>query len=119
MKKLNSRDFENIKKTLDGVRIFGNNSISKKMIKLLQKQHANDESILNKEYPNLNNGEISEILGDYREYKELLNAIEVFRDFPENYAGQNVNRFLIEDDVEELKEVIEEMTYYVENLEEI
>lgn len=118
MENLHGKDFKNIKKVLDGGRIFKNNSIDKKIIKLFQKQHANDESILSKEYPNLNADDRSQILADYREYRELINAIEVFRDFPTNYAESNVNRFLTEDDIEDLKGAVEEMAYYVEIMEE-
>lgn len=118
MKNLNDKDFKNIKKVLEGGRIFKNNSIDKKIIKLFQKQHANDESILSKEYPNLNADDRSQILADYREYRELINAIEVLRDFPTNYAESNVNRFLTEDDIEDLKGAVEEMAYYVEIVED-
>lgn len=87
------------------------------MVELLQKSHERELSIIKKEYPNLSDDKIASILGDYREYTELIKAIEIFIDFPINYAETDVSNFLTNDDVEDLKVAIEEMTRFVEELE--
>ncbi|HDU1302666.1 TPA: pathogenicity island protein, partial [Staphylococcus pseudintermedius] len=92
--------------------------LTKKMVKLLQKCHHRELLIIKKEYPNLSDDKIASVLGDYREYTELIKAIDIFIDFPINYAGSDVSKFLTEDDVEDLKLAIEEMTHFVEGLEE-
>ncbi|EEQ79712.1 hypothetical protein STAWA0001_2442 [Staphylococcus warneri L37603] len=39
-------------------------------------------------------------------------------DFPINYEDSNIHNFITKDDVEDLKLVIEEMTSFIEKLEE-
>lgn len=91
-----------------------NNKISK----LLQKRHDREASIIKKQYPQLSNKEIDRILVDYREYQNLISATENLMDFPINYEDSNIHKFLTKDDIEELKLAIEEMTTFVESLEE-
>lgn len=69
-------------------------------------------------YPYLNDNEILEITNDYQEYKNLVQATETFTDFPIIYEDSNISKFLTKDDIEELKIAIEEMTIFVESLEE-
>ena len=68
------------------------------------------------EYPYLSDNEIFEILSDYREYEDLLSAIDTFTDFPNIYEDSNISKFLTLDDIENLKIAIEEMTIFVESL---
>lgn len=48
------------------------------MIKLLQKRHTKNVSVIKSEYPYLSDNEISEILADYREYEDLMSAVELY-----------------------------------------
>ena len=89
-----------------------------KMSKLLQKEYRRDASIIKSEYPRLSDSEISEIIMDYRNYKELVRATENLMDFPINYEESNIHKFITKDDIENLKLAIEEMTSFVEKLEE-
>ena len=75
--------------------------------------------LLKKQYPQLSNKEIDRILVDYREYQNLISATENFMDFPINYEDSNIHKFLTKDDIEELKLAIEEMTIFVESLEDV
>ncbi|WP_418129174.1 pathogenicity island protein [Staphylococcus sp. HKU1] len=117
MNKLTKQDYKNIEKAVSYDRIFKDEEHTEKMTELLQKRHDRDASVISKEYPNLNDGEISAILDDYRNYKELVQATEIFTDFPTNYPDSNVSNFITEDDIEELKTAIEEMEIFVGNLE--
>ena len=74
-----------------------------KMIKLLQKRHVKNVSVIKGEYPYLSDNEIFEILADYREYEDLISAIDTFIDFPIIYEGSNISKFLTLDDIENLK----------------
>ncbi|MCI2859488.1 pathogenicity island protein [Staphylococcus hominis] len=118
MKNLTNQDFKNIKGKLNYEHMANRKKHTSKMIKLLQKRHAKNVSIIKREYPYLSDSEISEILSDYREYKDLLSAIDTFIDFPSIYEGSNISKFLTEDDIENLKMAIEEMLAFVESLEE-
>lgn len=118
MEKLNGKDYENVKNIVSIDRSINNSLLTKKMVKLLQKSHDRELSIIKKEYPNLSDDEIASILGDYREYTELIKAIDIFIDFSIIYAESEVSKFLTKDDVEDLKIAIEEMTRFVEGLEE-
>lgn len=117
MNKLTKQDYKNIETAVSKDRIFEDEKHAKKMTELLQKRRDKDASLINKEYPNLNDDEISEILDNYRNYKELVQAIEIFTDFPTNYSESNVCQFITKDDVEELKTAIEEMENFVGNWE--
>lgn len=117
MNKLTKQDYKNIKNAVSYDRIFKDEKHAKKMTELLQKRRDKDASIISKEYPNLNDNEISEILDDYRNYSELVQAIEIFTDFPINYEDSNVRHFITKDDIAELKIAIEEMENFVSNLE--
>lgn len=118
MEKLNNKDYENVKNIVSIDRSFKNPLFTKKMVELLQERHDREFSIIKKEYPNLSDDEIVNILGDYREYINLIDSIEIFINFPLNYMDSNISKFLTEDDIEELKIAIEEMTGFVEGLEE-
>ena len=118
MEKLNSKDYENIKSIVSIDRNINNSSFTKKMLKLLQKRHDREFSIIKKEYPNLSDDEIVNVLGDYREYINLIDSIYIFMDFPINYIDSNISNFLTEDDIEDLQIAIEEMEDFVEGLEE-
>ena len=118
MEKLNSKDYENIKSIVSIDRNINNSSFTKKMLKLLQKRHDREFSIIKKEYPNLSDDEIVNVLGDYREYINLIDSIYIFMDFPINYMDSNISNFLTEDDIEDLQIAIEEMEDFVEGLEE-
>ncbi|MEJ7461765.1 pathogenicity island protein, partial [Staphylococcus warneri] len=63
--------------------------------------------------------EISEIIMDYRNYKELVRATETLTDFPINYEDSNIIQFITKDDVEDLKLAIEEMTSFIGKLEDV
>ncbi|VDZ11589.1 pathogenicity island protein [Staphylococcus aureus] len=56
---------------------------------------------------------------NYRSYKEFVIATETLVDFPISYEGSNVCQFITKEDIEGLKEAIEEMTSFIENLEEL
>lgn len=118
MEKLNSKDYENVKKIVSIDRNINNSSFTKKMLKLLQERHDREFSIIKKEYPNLSDDEIVNVLGDYREYTDLIDSIYIFMDFPSNYMDSNISNFLTEDDIEDLQIAIEEMMDFVEGLEE-
>lgn len=117
MNKLTKQDYKNIEKAVSYDRIFKDEEHTEKMTELLQKRRDRDASVISKEYPNLNDDEISAILDDYRNYKELVQANEIFADFAINYEDSNVRHFITEDDIEELKTAIEEMENFVGNLE--
>lgn len=118
MKNLTNQDFKNIESEVKRDLIFKDKKHIKKMTKLLQKRRNKDISIIKKMYPYLNNNEILEITNDYQEYKNLVQATETFTDFPIIYEDSNINKFLTEDDIAELKLAIEEMTIFIESLEE-
>lgn len=118
MKNLTNQDFKNIKGKLNYEHMTNGKKHTSKMIKLLQKRHIKNLSVIKSEYPYLSDNEIFEILADYREYEDLLSAIETFTDFPSIYEGSNISKFLTLDDIENLKIAIEEMTIFVESLEE-
>ena len=118
MKKLTNQDFKNIEDKLNYEHMVNGKKHTSKMIKLLQKRHAKNVSVIKSEYPYLSDNEISEILADYREYEDLLSAIDIFIDFPSIYEDSNISKFLTEDDIAGLKLAIEEMTTFVERLEE-
>lgn len=118
MKNLTNQDFKNIEGKLNYEHMVNGKKHTSKMIKLLQKRRAKNVSVIKSEYPYLSDNEISEILADYQEYEDLLSAIETFTDFPVIYEDSNINKFLTEDNIEELKTAIEEMTIFVESLEE-
>ena len=118
MKNLTNQDFKNIKGKLNYEHMVNGKKHTSKMIKLLQKRRAKNVSVIKSEYPYLSDNEISEILADYREYEDLLSATETFIDFPNIYEGSNIGKFLTKDDIAELKIAIEEMTVFVERLEE-
>lgn len=116
MNKLTEQDYKNIEKAVSKDRIFKDEKHTKKMMNLLQKRNDKNASIIKKEYPHLSDNEISEILADYREYEDLLSAIDTFTDFPNIYEDSNISKFLTLDDIENLKIAIEEMTIFVESL---
>lgn len=118
MKNLTNQDFKNIEGKLNYEHMVNGKKHTSKMIKLLQKRHAKNVSVIKNEYPYLSDNEISEILADYREYEDLLSATETFIDFRSIYEDSNISKFLTEDDIAELKLAIEEMTVFVESLEE-
>lgn len=118
MKNLTKNDYKNIESKVSGDLIFKDKKYVKKMMKLLQKRRNKDISIIKKMYPYLNNNEILEITNDYQEYKNLVQATETFTDFPIIYGDSNISKFLTEDDIEDLKMAVEEMTIFVESLEE-
>lgn len=118
MKNLTNQDFKNIEGKLNYEHSVNGKKHTSKMIKLLQKRHAKNVSVIKSEYPYLSDNEISEILADYREYEDLLSATETFIDFRSIYEDSNISKFLTKDDIEELKLAIEEMTIFVESLEE-
>ena len=118
MKNLTNQDFKNIENEVKRDLIFKDKKHIKKMMKLLQKRRNKDISIIKKMYPYLNNNEILEITNDYQEYKNLVQATETFTDFPIIYGDSNISKFLTKDDIEDLKMAVEEMTIFVESLEE-
>lgn len=118
MKNLTNQDFKNIEGKLNYEHMVNGKKHTSKMIKLLQKRHAKNVSVIKSEYPYLSDNEISEILADYREYEDLMSAVETFTDFPLIYEDSNISKFLTKDDIAELKITIEEMTIFVESLEE-
>ncbi|KAB2279896.1 pathogenicity island protein [Staphylococcus epidermidis] len=117
MKNLTNQDFKNIEGKLNYEHMVNGKKHTNKMIKLLQKRRAKKLSVIKSEYPYLSDNEISEILADYREYENLISAIDTFIDFPIIYEDSNIGKFLTKDDVEDLKLAIEEMTSFVEKLE--
>ncbi|MFL1623943.1 pathogenicity island protein [Staphylococcus capitis] len=119
MNKLNNKDYKNIEGKLNYEHMVNGKKHTSKMIKLLQKRHAKNVSVIKSEYPYLSDNEISEILADYREYEDLLSVTETFIDFPNIYEDSNIGKFLTEDDIAELKLAIEEMLVFVERLEDV
>ena len=119
MKNLTNQDFKNIEDKLNYEDMVNGKKHTSKMIKLLQKRRAKKLSVIKSEYPYLSDNEISEILADYREYENLISAIDTFIDFPIIYEDSNISKFLTKDDIEELKLAIEEMTIFVESLEDV
>ena len=81
MKNLTNQDFKNIEDKLNYEHMVNGKKHTSKMIKLLQKRHAKNVSVIKSEYPYLSDNEISEILADYREYEDLLSATEVYKSF--------------------------------------
>lgn len=118
MNKLTREDYKNIENKLNYDHMVNGKKRTKKMSKLLQKEYRRDASIIKSEYPRLSDSEISEIIMNYRNYKELVRATETLMDFPINYEDSNVRQFITKDDIEELKIAIEEMTIFVESLED-
>lgn len=118
MNNLTNQDFKDIENKVKHDLIFKDKKHIKKMTKILQKRRNKDISIIKKMYPYLSNNEILEITNDYQEYKNLVQATETFTDFPIIYQDSNISKFLTKDDIEELKIAIEEMTIFVESLEE-
>ena len=118
MNKLTREDYKNMEKKMRNDKIFEDKKHTNKISKLLQKRHDREVSIIKKEYPQLRNEELDRILVDYREYQNLISAIETFTDFPINYEDSNIYKFITKDDVEELKWAIEEMTSFIGKLEE-
>ena len=116
MKNLTNQDFKNIKGKLNYEHMVNGKKHTSKMIELLQKRHIKNVSVIKSEYPYLSDNEIFEILSDYREYEDLLSAIDTFTDFPNIYEDSNISKFLTLDDIENLKIAIEEMTIFVESL---
>ncbi|MCG1132118.1 pathogenicity island protein [Staphylococcus epidermidis] len=119
MNKLNNKDYKNIESKLNYDHIINSKKHTKKMSKLLQREYRRDASIIKGEYPRLSDSEISEIIMDYRNYKELVKVTEALMDFPVNYEDSNVIQFITKDDVEDIKLAIEEMTSFVEKLEDV
>ncbi|MBJ7885430.1 pathogenicity island protein [Bacillaceae bacterium HSR45] len=118
MNKLTKQEYKNIENKLNYDHMVNGKKRTKKMSKLLQKEYRRDASIIKSEYPRLSDSEISEVIMDYRNYKELVRATENLMDFPINYEDSNIHKFITKDDVEDLKLAIEEMTSFVEKLEE-
>lgn len=114
MNKLTKQEYKNIENKLN----YDHMVNGKKMSKLLQKEYRRDASIIKSEYPRLSDSEISEVIMDYRNYKELVRATETLMDFPINYEDSNIHKLITKDDVEELKWAIEEMTSFIEKLED-
>ena len=117
MEKINNKDYENVKNIVNIDRSINNSLSTKKIVELLQQRHDREFSIIKKEYPNVNDDEIVNVLGDYREYINLIDSIEIFSNFPLNYMDSNISKFLTEDDIEELKTAIEEMENFINKLE--
>ncbi|MCG2074778.1 pathogenicity island protein [Staphylococcus epidermidis] len=118
MKNLTNQDFKNIEGKLNYDHIVNGKKNTKKMSKLLQREYRRDASIIKGEYPRLSDSEISEIILEYRNYKELVKATETLMEFPINYEDSNVIQFITKEDIEDLKLAIEEITIFVESLEE-
>ena len=118
MNKLNNKDYKNIEGKLNYEHMVNGKKHTSKMIKLLQKRRAKNVSVIKSEYPHLSDNEILEILADYREYEDLLSAIDTFIDFPSIYEDSNISKFLTEENIEDLKMAVEEMTVFVERLED-
>lgn len=118
MKNLTNQDFKDIKGKLNYEHMVNGIKHTSKMIKLLQKRHTKNVSVIKSEYPYLSDNEISEILADYREYEDLMSAVGTFTDFPLIYEDSNISKFLTKDDIAELKIAIEEMAIFVESLED-
>ena len=118
MNNLTNQDFKDIENKVKHDLIFKDKKHIKKMTKLLQKRRNKDISIIKKMYPYLSNNEILEITNDYQEYKNIIQATETFTDFPIIYECSNISKFLTEENIEDLKMAVEEMTVFVERMEE-
>ncbi|AGZ26171.1 hypothetical protein [Staphylococcus pasteuri] len=118
MNKLTREDYKNIDGKLNYEHIVNNKKQNRKTSKLLRKRRNRDISIIKNEYPNLSKSEITKVLDDYRNYKEFVKSSNILIDFPINYEDSNIHKFITKDDVEDLKLAIEEMTSFVEKLEE-
>lgn len=119
MNKLTKQEYKNIENKLNYDHMVNGKKRTKKMSKLLQKEYRRDASIIKSEYPRLSDSEISEIIMDYRNYKELVRATETLMDFPINYEDSNVRQFITKDDIEDLKVAIGEMTSFIGKLEDV
>ncbi|MGK9288637.1 pathogenicity island protein [Staphylococcus warneri] len=119
MNKLTVEDYKNIEGKLNYDHIVNNKKQNRKISKLLRKRSNRDVSIIKNEYPNLNDSEISKILDDYRNYKEFVKSSNILMDFPINYEDSNIRQFITKDDIGDLKVAIEEMTSFVENMEDV
>ncbi|WP_145464191.1 pathogenicity island protein [Staphylococcus hominis] len=117
MNNLSKEEYKTIKGKMKYEHMVNDKKHTSKMIKLLQKRHAKDVSVVKSEFPHLSDKDITEILGDYREYEDLMSSAGTFIDFPIIYQDSNISKFLTKDDIEELKIAIEEMTAFVESLE--
>lgn len=118
MNKLTREDYKNIENKLNYDHMVNGKKRTKKMSKLLQKEYRRDASIIKSEYPRLSDSEISEIIMDYRNYKEFVKSSNILIDFPINYEDSNIHKFITKEDVEDLKLAIEEMTSFIGKLEE-
>lgn len=118
MNKLTKQEYKYIENKLNYDHMVNGKKLTKKMSKLLQKEYRRDASIIKSEYPRLSDSEISEVIMDYRNYKELVRVTETLMEFPINYEDSNVRQFITKDDIEELKWAIEEMTSFIGKLEE-
>ncbi|HDA2709221.1 TPA: pathogenicity island protein [Staphylococcus aureus] len=119
MNKLTKQEYKNIENKLNYDHMVNGKNRTNKINKLLQREHNRGASIIKSEYPTLSDSEISEIIMNYRSYKEFVIATETLVDFPISYEGSNVCQFITKEDIEGLKEAIEEMTSFIENLEEL
>lgn len=118
MNKLTKQEYKNIENKLNYDHMVNGKKRTKKMSKLLQKEYRRDASIIKSEYPRLSDSEISEVITDYRNYKEFVIATENLMDFPINYEDSNIHQFITKDDIEDLKAAIGEMTSFIGKLEE-
>ena len=116
MNKLTREDYKNIENKLNYDHMVNGKKRTKKMSKLLQKEYRRDASIIKSEYPRLSDSEISEIIMDYRNYKEFVKSSNILMDFPINYEDSNVRQFITKDDIEDLKVAIGEMTSFIGKL---
>ncbi|WP_241004986.1 pathogenicity island protein [Staphylococcus sp. SB1-57] len=119
MNKLTREDYKNIDGKLNYEHIVNNKKQNRKTSKLLRKRRNRDVSIIKNEYPNLSKSEITKVLDDYRNYKEFVKSSNILMDFPINYENSNIHKLITKDDVEELKWAIEEMTSFIEKLEDV
>lgn len=119
MNNLTKQDYKNIKGKLDYEHMVNGKKHTSKMIKLLQKRHAKNVSVIKSEYPYLSDNEISEILSANQEYKNLISAVDTFIDFPTIYENSNIHKFLTNDDVENIKTAIGEMSSFIASLEDV
>ncbi|MGX0038600.1 uncharacterized protein YktA (UPF0223 family) [Staphylococcus warneri] len=119
MNKLTREDYKNIDGKLNYEHIVNNKKQNRKTSKLLRKRRNRDISIIKNEYPNLSKSEITKVLDDYRNYKEFVKSSNILMDFPINYENSNIHKLITKDDVEELKWAIEEMTSFIEKLEDV
>ena len=97
MKNLTNQNFKDIKGKLNYEHMVNGKKHTSKMIKLLQKRHTKNVSVIK---------------------SELMSAVGTFTDFPLIYEDSNISKFLTKDDIAELKIAIEEMAIFVESLED-